>query len=303
MTNLVSVIVTTKNEEWCIKKCLESISLQTWKNLEIILIDNFSKDKTLQIARKFTKKIYLKGPERAAQRNFGIKNIAKGKYVIYIDADMILSPTLIEDCVKKINEDNYLGLFINELILGKSYWCNVRRFERSFYNATSIDATRFFYRKIFLKVGGFDEKLFTKGSVEDWDLDKKFKKYGKLTLLEKKSKSFYSSWKLKKYVENKGVIVKLNEPKIYHNESNFKLLPYLKKKNYYSKSFNKYINKWGANDEDIKKQFGFFYRYFLVFIEEKKWKKFIVRPDLIFGLYFLKIFIGFIFFKNKRTNY
>lgn len=303
MLNLVSVIITTKNEEWCIKKCLESIKLQTWKNLEIILIDNFSKDKTLQIAKKFTNKIYLKGPERAAQRNYGIKKIAKGRYIIYIDADMILSPTLIHDCVNKINESNYSGLFINEEILGKSYWCNVRRFERSFYSGTSIDATRFFYRKTFLKVKGFDEKLFKKGSVEDWDLDKKFKKLGKLTILDKKSKSFKYSWKLKKYIEDHGVKVKINEPKIYHNESNFKLFQYLKKKNYYAKSFNKYINKWGTNDEDISKQFSFFYRFIQVFIEKKKWKLFFLRPDLIIGLYTLRILIGFIYLKNKFSNY
>jgi glycosyltransferase involved in cell wall biosynthesis len=49
--------------------------------------------------------LFNRGPERSAQRNFGMMDIAKGKYVMFVDADMILSPCLIESCVKKMEED------------------------------------------------------------------------------------------------------------------------------------------------------------------------------------------------------
>ena len=63
---LVSVIITTKNEEKHIENLLQSIKRQTYKNIEIILVDNYSTDRTREIARKYTDKIYLKGPERSS---------------------------------------------------------------------------------------------------------------------------------------------------------------------------------------------------------------------------------------------
>jgi len=52
---------------------------------------------------------------------------------------------------------------------------------------------------------------------------------------------------------------------VYHNEAKFNLKKYFEKKRYYAKSFAAYIKKWGKGDRDIKKQFGFWYRYFGVF--------------------------------------
>ena len=65
------MIVTTKNEEKNIENCLQSIKSQTYKNLELIIVDNFSDDKTVEIAKTYEAEVYLKGNERSAQRNFG----------------------------------------------------------------------------------------------------------------------------------------------------------------------------------------------------------------------------------------
>jgi glycosyltransferase involved in cell wall biosynthesis len=79
---LVSIIITTKNEEKNIGNCLESIlrniELKDYRNIEIIVVDNNSTDQTKEIARKYTKKVYKFGPERSAQRNLGAKK-ARGK--------------------------------------------------------------------------------------------------------------------------------------------------------------------------------------------------------------------------------
>ena len=72
---LVSIIVTTKNEEKNIAYCLTSITEQTYSHLEVILVDNNSSDKTREIALEFTDKIFNKGPERSAQRNYGMTQI------------------------------------------------------------------------------------------------------------------------------------------------------------------------------------------------------------------------------------
>ena len=49
--------ISTRNEEKNIERCLKSIVSQTYKNIEIILVDNYSADKTIKIAKKYTNKI------------------------------------------------------------------------------------------------------------------------------------------------------------------------------------------------------------------------------------------------------
>jgi glycosyltransferase involved in cell wall biosynthesis len=261
----ISVIVTTKNEERNIENCLASVKKQNFPKdqVEIVVVDNDSTDGTRGIARKFTDKVFTKGPERSAQRNFGARE-ATGKYLLYLDADMILSPDIIRDCAEKMDDDDSLaGLYVSEKIRGKGYWGKVRNFERSFYDGTSIDAVRFVRKETFWSTGGFDEKLT---GPEDWDFDKKIRSAGKVGLVK---------------------------TPVFHNEENFGLKKYLKRKKYYSQDFQKYIRKWGKDDADIKKQFRFWYRYIGVFTEKGKWKKLLRHPVLAAGVYFLRFLVGF----------
>lgn len=261
---LISVIITTKNEEKNIENCLKSIKNQSYsqEKIEVIVVDNNSTDKTKEIALKYTSKVFDKGPERSAQRNFGVEK-SSGEWFLYLDADMILSENVIKDCVNEvIANTEIIALHISEIIMGEKFWSKVRRFERSFYDGTAIDGVRFIKKSEFQKVGGFDEKLT---GPEDWDLDKKLKKNGKINL------------------------VKIP---IYHNEAEFDLKKYLNKKGYYAQKFDEYIVKWGKDDPDIKKQFGIYYRFFGVFVENGKWKKIITHPFLTGGMYFLRGLVG-----------
>lgn len=262
---LVSVVITTKNEEKNIENCLQSIRKQTFKNIELIVVDNFSKDKTVEHAKKYDAKVYLKGNERSAQRNYGAQ-VAQGKYLIYLDADMILSPAVIEECVTKCERFNVDALYVPERIVGEGFWIKVRAFERSFYTGTVIDAVRFIQRDLFLQVGGFDETLI---GPEDWDFDRKIRETGRT-----------------------GVAT----IPLYHNEGRFNMKRYLKKKGYYNDGIQKYLAKWGANDLEITKQLGSRYRLIGVFVESGKWKKIVRHPLLTIGMYFLRfrVAIGYI---------
>lgn len=269
---LISVIITTKNEERNIKKCLESVMAQNYpkEELEIVVVDNNSKDKTKEIALKYTGKVFDKGPERSAQRNFGVEK-SSGDYFIYLDADMILSENVIRDCVEKIKSDSdIVALYISEVVMGKNFWSQVRRFERSFYDGTAIDCARFVKKEKFLEVHGFDENLT---GPEDWDLDKKLRKIGRVELIK---------------------------TPIYHNEAEFDLKKYLDKKGYYAQKFDTYIAKWGKNDQDIRKQFNVCYRFLGVFIEKGKWKKLLAHPILTLGMYFLRFLVGVRFLMRRR---
>lgn len=286
----VSVIVTTKNEEINIANCLESIKRQNYPQdkIEIIVVDNNSTDRTKEIAKKYTDKVYNFGPERSAQRNFGVKQ-AIGKYILYLDADMILSEDVISECVEKCEQGDYIALYTPERIVSISsenlnnlcnlnfnlcnqpFWIKVRDFERSFYNATVIDCVRFICRDKFLETGGFDEDLT---GPEDWDFDRRIKQVGKI-----------------------GII---NSP-IYHNEEEFNLKKYIKKKSYYARSFNKYIQKWGKDDPVVKKQLGACYRILGIFIKNnKEWKKLFMHPFLSTGMFFLRFLVGLNFLMGHK---
>lgn len=176
---------------------------------------------------------------------------------------MVLSKNVIKECVEKVAEDrSIVALYIPEIVMGEKFFSRVRRFERRFYNGTVIDAVRFIKKDKFLETGRFDENLY---AGEDWDLDKRLKKLGKVDIIKNP---------------------------LYHNESEFRLLKYLNKKKYYFKNLDAYISKWGKNDTDIKKQFGFYYRYVGVFIENGKWKKLLRHPILATGMFFLRFMVG-----------
>jgi glycosyltransferase involved in cell wall biosynthesis len=264
---LVSLIVTTKNEEKNIEKCLNSIKDQTYKNTEIIVVDNFSTDRTAEIAQKSGARVFFKGNERSAQRNYG-EHVAKGTYLIYLDADMILSENVIEECVTKCQIGNDGALYIPERIVGDGFWIKVRDFERSFYVGTAIDAVRFIRKDIFDKIGGFDESLV---GPEDWDFDRRVRGISKVDVVSSV---------------------------LCHNEGGFKLKNYLRKKEYYIQSFDKYIGKWGKDDTEIKKQLGISYRLCGVFIENGNWKKLLKHPLQTLGMFFLRFMVGLTFLRS-----
>lgn len=269
----VSVIITTKNEEKNILNCLESVKKQTYPQdkIEVIVVDNNSTDKTKEIALRYTAKVYNFGPERSAQRNCGVKQ-AEGKYILYLDADMTLSKTVIAEAVQKCEKEGSIPLYIPERIIGEGFWIKVRDFERSFYNATCIDAVRFVRKDKFNEIGGFDETLT---GPEDWDFDRRMNAVSKA-----------------------GII----DSVIYHNEGIFCLSNYFKKKKYYGNSFDRYISKWGRNDILIRKQLGLFYRFFGVFLEAGKWKKAVEHPLLLSGIYALRFLVGIGYLLRDSLN-
>ena len=249
----VSCIITTKNEREVIGALLSSIKTQSYKNFEIVLVDNDSTDETVKIAKTFGAKIFTYGPERSAQRNFGVKK-AKGKYALILDADMVLTKNALADCVEKFEKDDGLGaLVIPEKSFGEGFWTKCRAFEREFYvGEPSIEAARCFRKDIFLKFGGYDENIT---GPEDYDLPLRIKKAGN------------KIGRIKSY--------------ILHNERRFSPIKSAKKKFYYAAHAQVYLRK---HPEMAIKQGSLLFRP--VFL--KKWKKFVNHPILGMGMFVVK---------------
>jgi len=252
---IVSVVVPTKNSAATLDACLNSITTQTYPKIEVIVVDNFSTDKTPSIANKYTKLTYPKGPERSSQRNYGVSK-ANGKYVFIIDSDMVLSPTVVENCVRVMESKNEVAaVVVPEESFGEGFWAQCKKLERSFYiGVPFMEAARFFRRSDYIKIGGFDETL---NGNEDWDLSQRMGKLGRL-----------------------GRIDAL----IYHNEGHMSLRKTMKKKYYYVQRFSEYRDKHKSS-RVVKQQASPTARYRLFLSHPVKLFR---NPALGLGMLFMK---------------
>lgn len=249
---LVSVIITTKNSERTLNKCLNSIKEQTYPNIELMVVDNNSKDKTKEIAKKYTKLVFNKGPERSAQRNFGAEK-ARGEYLYFVDADFVLENGVIQQCINKIQEGFNAIVVHNTPDISISWIAKIRKFETDMYRCDlSHSAARFFNKKIFLGIKGYNEEV-TAG--EDYDIQNKLNRGGYKT----------------SFIEAEAI--HLGEPTSFwrHMGSYYN----------YGKDFRNYKR---YNKQESKKQLGFLRPVYF-----KHWKKFVRNPIMGMGFIFYHI--------------
>ena len=126
MNDLVSVIVPVYNVEKYLDNCIKSIIKQTYTNIEILLIDDGSTDKSSIICDNYLKiderikVIHKKNEGLSSARNYGLQ-IANGKYVMFVDSDDFIALDIIGKCIKKINNDySDICCFAKEYIFSNS---------------------------------------------------------------------------------------------------------------------------------------------------------------------------------------
>jgi glycosyltransferase involved in cell wall biosynthesis len=191
---LVSVIIPAYNAERFIARTLESVITQTYKNLEILVVDDGSQDRTAEIVESFIQKdsrvILLQQPNAgvAATRNLAIaKSI--GEFIAPIDADDIWYPQKIEKQVQcLLASDANVGLIYNwsvlldeeDLILGEydpEYYFSFLTVEGNAYpallyiNIIGNGSVPLIRRTCFDKVGGYNSKLKQQNAQGCEDLD------------------------------------------------------------------------------------------------------------------------------------
>lgn len=168
---LISVIIPTFNVEKYIKECIESVLNQSYKEIEIIIVDNNSKDNTLSIINEYQEKypklikILIEINQGAAfARNTGIKH-ANGSWIQFLDADDILLPQKLDVQTKLINlKDSFIsGAWIYHNINNIDDYNLVGAFDiiKSVFLGSSCGQTssNLWNKKFLIDIGGFDESL------------------------------------------------------------------------------------------------------------------------------------------------
>lgn len=208
---LVSVIIPTKNNIRTIEKCLQSVKDQTYKNIELIVVDNHSTDGTFEVAKRFTNKVYTKGPERSVQRNFGASKSA-GKYLLIHDSDIYFNKSTVAECVDLCHKESADAVIVPEVSIGRGNFIKAKRLERSFYSGNNyLESPRFFTSTVFTKYHGYDSEMT---GPEDWDIMIRMREGGAKILRTRVS--------------------------VMHDEGTVNLMGSAAKKIYYSQNFEKY---------------------------------------------------------------
>ncbi len=187
-----SVIVPAYNEEKCLAKTLKSLKAQTYRDFELIVVDNNSKDNTNKIARKYADKVFLekkKGYHNATNR--GAKE-AKGEFLAFCDADSIYPKDWVSKIMKNFNDDkkilavygtcNFYDYDPVTNFMSRPLYSFFLKCSRFFFGFDTTPGFNFAMRKkAYFKVGGYDEKIFT-GIGMDLDLGKRLQSIGRLKL-------------------------------------------------------------------------------------------------------------------------
>jgi glycosyltransferase involved in cell wall biosynthesis len=163
MPALVSVNIATFNSEKTLKRCLDSLKGQTYKNIEIIIMDSYSKDATLNIARDHGAKIVF-ADTLALARKVGAQ-ASNGEYIFILDSDQILEPDVIGRCVKACEEEGFDGvtLFEKSLITKNTFVERVIAYDKEIFHSLHDDdpikgtAIPRFFRASYFKRVEFDK--------------------------------------------------------------------------------------------------------------------------------------------------
>jgi len=165
MGSLVSVIIPTLNEEKMIGNTLKAIKNQTYKNIELIVSDGCSSDKTVEIAKKYADKVIVRKSKNISNgRNMGFQQ-ARGDILAFFDADCVATPNLILKCVRILEKNEDIGCIIpyarpleKDFVSYASFFIAwlalIPKFSQPGYMGIIIR------KKVFERVKGFDEDLF-----------------------------------------------------------------------------------------------------------------------------------------------
>lgn len=185
MNILVSVIIPVYNEEKNIGECLDALAKQSYKNLEVLVGDDSSTDRSLIIIKKYASQFdYMSAHTFKHSGPGSVRNklvaIAKGDIVVFIDADMIADTYYIEKLVAPILTGVSNGTFTtDEQVKNKeNVWARCWNYEYLHENTLSripsnhpdtSPVFRSIKKEEFLKCGGYSEI----GYGEDWTLSQK----------------------------------------------------------------------------------------------------------------------------------
>jgi glycosyltransferase involved in cell wall biosynthesis len=117
----VSVVIPTFNSEDTLADCLSSVLGQDFVGVEVIVVDNYSTDGTVDVAESFGSEVVLFRGMQAAARNMGLL-CCHGEFVLFLDSDQKLSEGVIQECFSLCSGLDVDAVKIPEVFVGLNFW-------------------------------------------------------------------------------------------------------------------------------------------------------------------------------------
>jgi len=185
----ISIIIPTLNEEKYIEQSLLALKSQTIDTpYEIIVVDSNSKDKTVEIAKKYANKVIVtKKRGIAVGRNLGAKH-ARGEILVFVDADTILLPDTLKKIYEEIKKKKVVLVSCPIVPITRSFLLHIMYMTYNLFSITSIKCKRpqisgafmVTKRDAFAAVQGFNEKFKI---LEDFDFSERISKIGEVKII------------------------------------------------------------------------------------------------------------------------
>ncbi len=274
MKEKISIIIPTRNSGKTIDRCLQSIYKQSYKNIEIIIVDQESEDSTIMIAEKYgciiksiPQSTVYSPPTKS--RNVGAR-LSTGSILFHLDSDMELSDGLIDEIMNVFENNPEIGaLIVHEIDLTNNFWGTCKSLERrTYWGNTTIESARVIKKDLFDRIGGYDEDINT---GEDFDIQDRLSHYANISFCRNV---------------------------VYHNLKNFSLRESILKKYNYGQSAEMYFSKKSKNP------FSLLWEEMKCFVSN--YKLLLKSPLISLGMILLKIveiFSGLCgLLKNKFGN-
>ena len=177
---LISVIVPTLNEESNLPVTLRQLAQRP--DVELIVVDGDSTDKTIAVARRYTPYVFLTAPGRARQMNEGARH-ATGDILLFLHADTFLLPGALDELQRRITGDGAVGgafdLNIDSPQKLVHLIANLSSRRARFFRTPYGDQGIFCWRQVFEEIGGFPDVPI----LEDVAFVRRLRRAGRLTFL------------------------------------------------------------------------------------------------------------------------
>ena len=235
----VSIIVPVYNVEKYLEKCLDSLVNQTLKEIEIIVVNDGTKDNSQEIIDKYTKKYpkkvkgYIKeNGGLSSARNYGLK-YAKGDYIAFVDSDDYVELDMYEKMYNKAISDNFdivacdlLYVYDNKKVDAFSN-LNNDILTKEEIKKCMINIYPSAWNKIYKKEL-FKHNIYFKDSVWFEDVEFLYRLISKVNSIGVVHEKFYN------YVQREGAITKTFDNRLFHYIDNWNgILDYYKKNKIY----------------------------------------------------------------------
>lgn len=237
MEDLVSIIMPIYNVEKYLDKCIQSVLSQTYKNMEIILVDDGSSDNSPKICDKYAsmdervKVIHKQNGGMSDARNAGLE-IALGKYIEFVDSDDYMAENMVETLYKNICEYNADISLCSHYIVREETMVTDASYEKNVYTNSQVieeflldtKIRSYVWNKMF-KASLFEKIKFQKGRVfEDLLVIP--------MLFAEASKIIFDDTPLYYYVQREGSVLHTQTPELRtaYIEATFEVYEFIKSK-------------------------------------------------------------------------